>query len=159
MTQGEGARVPRRAVVRRPGAPLRARACGFLSTTPDGVIVKANETYRTWIGLGTRRIGRRTFVDLLSRRVDLPRDPLRPALRMHDGVREIALDLVRGDGRRLPVLVNAELERDEAGRPPGREDRLRRHRATRVRAGSLRAPRARGFEERGASLPGPCSRP
>ena len=36
---------------------------------------------------------------------------------MHDSVREIALDLVRGDGRRLPVLVNAKLERDEAGRP------------------------------------------
>ena len=35
--------------------------CGFLSTTPDGLIVKCNATFRTWIGLQRRR-DRRTAV-------------------------------------------------------------------------------------------------
>ena len=36
---------------------------------------------------------------------------------MHGSAREIALDLVCADGRRLPVLVNSVLERDASGRP------------------------------------------
>ena len=102
-----------------PGQLYERAPCGFLSTTPDGVIVKANETFRTWIGLEDEElIGRRTFVDLLSPGGRIYHEThYAPALRMHDGVREIALDLVRGDGRRLPVLVNAKLERDEDGRP------------------------------------------
>ena len=38
-------------------------------------------------------------------------------LRMQGTVREVALDLVRADGARLPVLVNAALERDADGEP------------------------------------------
>jgi two-component system, OmpR family, phosphate regulon sensor histidine kinase PhoR len=36
---------------------------------------------------------------------------------MQGAVREIALELVRADGRRVPVLVNATLRRSDAGRP------------------------------------------
>ena len=93
--------------------------CGFLSTTPDGVIVKANATLRTWIGLDTDQIvGRLSFVDLLTAGGKIYHEThYAPTLRMHDSVREVALDLVRGDGRRLPVLVNATLDRDEEGHP------------------------------------------
>lgn len=93
--------------------------CGFLSTTPDGLIVKANATFRTWIGLDAADlIGQVSFVDLLTPGGRIYHEThYAPALRMHDRVSEIALDLVRGDGRRLPVLVNATLERDEDGRP------------------------------------------
>jgi sigma-B regulation protein RsbU (phosphoserine phosphatase) len=38
-------------------------------------------------------------------------------LTMQDSAREIALDIVTSDGRRLPVLVNSVLERDPAGAP------------------------------------------
>ena len=38
-------------------------------------------------------------------------------LQMQGTAREIALDLVRADGSRLPVLVNAVLERDDDGTP------------------------------------------
>jgi phosphoserine phosphatase RsbU/P len=36
---------------------------------------------------------------------------------MHGTAREIALDVVRADGERLPVLVNSVLERDDNGHP------------------------------------------
>jgi sigma-B regulation protein RsbU (phosphoserine phosphatase) len=38
-------------------------------------------------------------------------------LRMQGTVREIAVDVVRKDGTRLPVLVNARLDRDDHGEP------------------------------------------
>jgi sigma-B regulation protein RsbU (phosphoserine phosphatase) len=38
-------------------------------------------------------------------------------LRMQGSARQIALDIVRADGQRLPALVNAVLERDDAGAP------------------------------------------
>ncbi|MCW2843888.1 MAG: rsbP 3 [Nocardioides sp.] len=93
--------------------------CGFLSTTPDGVIVKCNGTFRTWIGLEAGDIvGKLSFVDLLTPGGRIYHEThYAPSLKMHDSVREIALDLVRSDGRRLPVLVNATLDRDIDGRP------------------------------------------
>jgi sigma-B regulation protein RsbU (phosphoserine phosphatase) len=38
-------------------------------------------------------------------------------LRMQGGVREVAFEIVRADGQRLPVLVNAALESDDRGDP------------------------------------------
>src|SRR3712207_5984696 len=40
-----------------------------------------------------------------------------PLLRMQGSVQEVAFDLVRGDGERLPVLVNSVQRTDEDGRP------------------------------------------
>jgi sigma-B regulation protein RsbU (phosphoserine phosphatase) len=40
-----------------------------------------------------------------------------PMLQMQGGTREIALEIVRADGRRLPVLVNSVLKRDPTGAP------------------------------------------
>lgn len=93
--------------------------CGFLSTTPDGVIVKANATFRTWVGRSAAElVGTMSFVDLLTPGGRIYHEThYAPALRMHGAVREIALDLLRPDGHRLPVLVNATLDRDEQGEP------------------------------------------
>lgn len=93
--------------------------CGFLSTTPEGAIVKANATLCRW--LGTDRdalVGQRSLVDLLTPGGRIYHEThYAPLLQMHDKVRELALELQRPDGRRLPVLVNATLVRDDAGRP------------------------------------------
>ena len=93
--------------------------CGFLSTTPDGVIVQANATFCRW--LGTREeelVGRRSFVELLTPGGRIYHEThYAPMLRMHDTVRELALDLRTADARRLAVLVNATLVRDDAGQP------------------------------------------
>lgn len=93
--------------------------CGYLSTTPDGTIVKVNQTLLTLTGY-TRQdlVGRRSFVDLLTVGGRIYHEThYAPMLRMQGRAREIALDLVGADGRRRPVLVNAVLERDERGAP------------------------------------------
>jgi sigma-B regulation protein RsbU (phosphoserine phosphatase) len=93
--------------------------CGFLSTTPDGLIVKANATFRTWVGRDAAElVGRLSFVDLLTPGGRIYHEThYAPALRMQGAVREIALDLLRPDGRRLPVLVSASMDHDEQGEP------------------------------------------
>jgi PAS domain S-box-containing protein len=91
--------------------------CAYLSTLPDGTIVRLNRTFERWTGLRREDLlGRSRFQDLLS-----PGDRIyhethyRPLLQMQDAVREIAMELVCADGRRLPVLANSVLRRDDAG--------------------------------------------
>ena len=93
--------------------------CGYLSTTPDGSIVKVNATFSALTGYAREElVGRRRFVDLLSGGGRIYHEThYAPMLRMHGAAREIALDLVRSDGERLAVLVNAVLERDDGGNP------------------------------------------
>lgn len=93
--------------------------CGFVTTTADGVIVKCNATFRTWLGLDARDIvGTLALADLLAPGSRIFHDThYAPSLLMHGSVREIAFDLLARDGRRLPVLVNATMERDERDRP------------------------------------------
>lgn len=93
--------------------------CGYLSTTPDGAIIKANTTFLALAGY-TRDslIGRKRFIDLLTGGGRIYHEThYAPMLRMQGLAREIALDLVRADGQRIPVLINSILERDAAGRP------------------------------------------
>src|SRR5215212_8745163 len=93
--------------------------CGYLSTTPDGGIVKVNETFLALTGY--RRddlVGKRTFASLLTGGGRIYHEThYAPMLRMQSSARGIALDLVAADGRRLPVLVNSVLARDDDGRP------------------------------------------
>jgi sigma-B regulation protein RsbU (phosphoserine phosphatase) len=93
--------------------------CGFLTTTPDGLVVTVNETFLSWTGY-TRDalVGRRTFASLLSPGGRIYHEThYAPMLRMSGTVREIALDVVRADGTRLPVLVNSILDVDPSGLP------------------------------------------
>jgi sigma-B regulation protein RsbU (phosphoserine phosphatase) len=93
--------------------------CGYLSTTPDGTIIKANQTFLEWTGYSRDQlVGHRHFVDLLTGGGRIYHEThYSPMLRMHGMVREIALDIVGADGRRTPALVNAVLERDADGTP------------------------------------------
>ncbi len=93
--------------------------CGFLSTTPDGVIVKVNDTLCRWLGTCPEElVGRRSFVDLLTPGGRIYHEThYAPMLQMHNTVRELALELRYLDGRRLPVLVNATLVRSDDGQP------------------------------------------
>jgi sigma-B regulation protein RsbU (phosphoserine phosphatase) len=93
--------------------------CGYLSTTPDGTIIKANATFLALTGYRREQlVGRKRFVELLTPGGRIYHEThYAPMLRMHGVAREIALDLVGADGRRLPVLVTAALERDDADNP------------------------------------------
>ncbi|HET6817996.1 MAG TPA: SpoIIE family protein phosphatase [Mycobacteriales bacterium] len=91
--------------------------CGYLSTTPDGTIIKANETFFALTGYRRGElVGRVRFAELLSPGGQIYHEThYAPLLRMQGTAREIAFDVVRADGERLPVLVNSVLERDAQG--------------------------------------------
>jgi phosphoserine phosphatase RsbU/P len=93
--------------------------CGYLSTLPGGLIVKVNGTFLDWTGYGRDElVGRRRFQDLLTVGGRIYHEThFAPLLHMQGSVREIAVEVVRADGGRLPSLVNSVLRRDEAGEP------------------------------------------
>jgi sigma-B regulation protein RsbU (phosphoserine phosphatase) len=93
--------------------------CGYLSTTPDGTIIKVNGTFLTWTGYErTDLVGRRTFAELLTPGGRIYHEThYAPMLQMQGTAREVAFDIVRVDGQRLPALVNSVLERDANGTP------------------------------------------
>jgi sigma-B regulation protein RsbU (phosphoserine phosphatase) len=93
--------------------------CGYLTTTPDGQIIKANATFLALTGYTREQlVSRRRFPDLLNAGGRIYHEThFAPMLQMQGTVREVALDLVRTDGSRLPVLVNAVLEAAPDGTP------------------------------------------
>ena len=93
--------------------------CGYLSTYPDGSNARVNATFCAWTGWSAQElVGRRKFAELLSAGGRIYHEThFDPLLRLQGSVRAIALDLVTADGSRLPVLVNATLRSDVAGRP------------------------------------------
>jgi len=93
--------------------------CGYLSTLPDGMIVRVNQTFLTWIGYSREDLlaGKRVQ-DLLSVGGRIFYEThLAPLLRMQGFVNEIAFDLTCADGRQLPVLANSVQKRDAQGIP------------------------------------------
>lgn len=92
---------------------------GYLSSLPGGLVVKVNETLLSWTG--HRRedvVGQKRLQDLLAPGARIYYEThYAPLLQMQGSVREIALELIRADGSRLPVLVNAVLKQDTSGQP------------------------------------------
>src|SRR3954447_22980194 len=93
--------------------------CGYLSASPEGTIVRVNNTFLRWTGYAREAlVGAKRFQDLLSPGGRIYHEThYSPLLRMQGSVREIAVDIVTADGCRLPVLVNSALVVDEAGEP------------------------------------------
>ena len=92
--------------------------CGYLSCELDGTITRANRTFEQWTGHGRGTLAGRRFRDLLTPAGRIYHEThYAPLLQMQGWVREIALDVVHADGRRLPALVNAVQHRDAQGRP------------------------------------------
>lgn len=93
--------------------------CGYLTTALDGTILRVNRTFETLTGHDrSHLIGQRTFQQLLSAGGRIYHEThVAPLLRMQGSVSEIALEVVRADGSRVPVLVNAALRSDDGGRP------------------------------------------
>jgi phosphoserine phosphatase RsbU/P len=102
-----------------PEALYHRAPCGYLSTTPDGVVVKVNDTFLRWTGYTRDElVARRSLSSLLSvgGRIHLETH-FRPSLQLQGQVRELSLDIVCADGSRLPVMVNAVAEADADGHP------------------------------------------
>ena len=93
--------------------------CGYLTTLPDGTIVKVNATFLAWTGYSRAElVGRRRFRDLLSADGQIYHEThYAPLLRTQDDVHEVAFDVVCADGRHLPTLVDSRLRRGPDGQP------------------------------------------
>jgi PAS domain S-box-containing protein len=93
--------------------------CGYLSTAPDGTLIRVNATFLRWTGFRREDlVGVKRFQDLLSVGGRIYHEThYSPLLRMQGSVREIAVDVVCANGERLSVLVNSVLLRDDAGEP------------------------------------------
>ena len=75
--------------------------CGYLSTTPDGTILRVNRTFEELSGrMRDELSGRRRFQELLSPGGRIYHEThCAPLLRMQGTIREIALEVVHADGR------------------------------------------------------------
>lgn len=94
--------------------------CGYLSLVGDGRITRVNQTFLDWVAMDREALldGMR-FSELLTIGGRIYYEThCAPLLAMAGSVREVALDVKCGDGRRLPVLVGAEVtQRAENGSP------------------------------------------
>ncbi|RKG72650.1 response regulator [Corallococcus exercitus] len=93
--------------------------CGYLSTSPEGRIIKVNQTFLSWTGYSREALlGGKRFVELLTVAGRIFHEThYAPLLQMQGFVHELSLDLVRADGRPLPALINSVQQRDALGRP------------------------------------------
>jgi PAS domain S-box-containing protein len=93
--------------------------CGYLSTLPDGTIVRVNHTLIEWTGHAREALlGGTKFQTLLSIGAKIYYEThYAPLLRMQGFANEIAMELVCADGRIMPVLVNSRQRRDADGTP------------------------------------------
>lgn len=82
--------------------------CGYLSMRADGTITRANRTFLRSIGMGADDVVGRRLQALMSAGSRLYAEThWRVRLDLAGELREMPVDLVRADGRRLPVLLNA----------------------------------------------------
>jgi PAS domain S-box-containing protein len=93
--------------------------CGYLSTLPDGTMVRVNHTFVEWTGLSREALlaGKKIQTLLTVGSRIYYETHYAPLLRMQGVVNEVALEVVRGDGQILPVLVNSRQRRDADGTP------------------------------------------
>ncbi|HET8538065.1 MAG TPA: PAS domain S-box protein, partial [Solirubrobacteraceae bacterium] len=88
--------------------------CGYLTTRPDGTLVRVNRTFEQWTGFSREHLIGRGFQELLAPGGRIYYEThYAPLLQMRGTVREIAVEIVRADGSRLPALVNSVLVRGE----------------------------------------------
>ena len=91
--------------------------CGYVSLSPDARIVKANRTLADWLGWAPEELVGKSVHDILGFGGRIAFEThLAPLLRMQGHVHEIALDLVKSDGEKIPTIANAAEKRDPDGR-------------------------------------------
>jgi PAS domain S-box-containing protein len=90
---------------------------GYVSTRPDGTIVRANTTFLEWTGYSRPELeNKRRIQDLLSIAGRIYYEThLGPLMSMQGSLREIAVDVVRRDRSVLPAIINASRKRAESG--------------------------------------------
>src|SRR4051794_20263301 len=92
--------------------------CGYMSSLMDGTIVRVNRTFLRWTGLQRDAVVGAQVASLFSPASRLYFEVhASPLLRLEGEVHGLALEIEDGQGRTLPVLIDATLKRDEDGEP------------------------------------------
>jgi PAS domain S-box-containing protein len=93
--------------------------CAYLSTLPDGTIVRVNQTLLKWTGYGREALlGGTKFQSLLSTGSRIYFEThYAPLLQMQGIASEIAFEVRCADGRTLPVIANSLQTRADDGTP------------------------------------------
>ncbi len=93
--------------------------CGYISTLPNGTIVRVNQTFLTWTGYQREELlGGKRFQDLLTVGGKIFHEThYAPLLRMQGAVNEVNFDVRCKDGRALPTLLNSVQKKDADGKP------------------------------------------
>lgn len=88
--------------------------CGYLVLSPEGVILKANDTFCKLSGFAKPDIAGKRLRELLTPGSSIFYEThFAPLLRMQGYFNEVALDLRSASGERLPVLANAVEDRQD----------------------------------------------
>ncbi|MET1042830.1 MAG: diguanylate cyclase [Microbacteriaceae bacterium] len=91
--------------------------CGLLSTTPDGTVTAVNDTFLHWTGYERDTVVDSYFMDRLTPGSKLFYETrFMPMLQTHGHVKEMALELVRADGSKLPIFVNSTVDDADGNR-------------------------------------------
>jgi diguanylate cyclase (GGDEF)-like protein/PAS domain S-box-containing protein len=91
---------------------------GHLSTTLDGVVIRANATLLRWTGYTAEELRDLRFLELLDAGGRLFYETrFLPVLRLRGEAREVALSLRTADGAALPVIINSVLVTGPDGSP------------------------------------------
>ncbi|HEX8885876.1 MAG TPA: PAS domain-containing protein, partial [Noviherbaspirillum sp.] len=93
-------------------------SCGYLSTGPDGRIIKVNQTFLDSTGYARDEIlGKKRFEDFLTPAARIFfQSQSWPLLHLQGRIDEVAYQIITRSGERLPTLVNIRQKNDEQGR-------------------------------------------
>lgn len=97
-----------------PGEMFADAPCGYVEVGPDDVIIVANRTFLALVDRSEGEVvGRMTFASLLTAGGRIYHEThYRPMLAMHGEVHEIAFEMLRADGVKVPVLVSSNVKTD-----------------------------------------------
>jgi PAS domain S-box-containing protein len=92
--------------------------CGYVVLALDGAFLHVNRAFRELTGHSPSLLQRQRFQNILSRAGGMFYETqFAQVILLRDRLTEVAFDLVSADGGVVPVLVNAQLRRDESGNP------------------------------------------
>ncbi len=94
--------------------------CGLLTTAATGHIHRVNHTFAAWLGYSTAELRQKRFQELLTIGSKVfHQTHWLPLLQMQGSVAEVQFEVVRSDGRVVPILVNAAQRAEATGELTG----------------------------------------
>jgi phosphoserine phosphatase RsbU/P len=94
--------------------------CGLLTTTADGHIYRANRTFCAWLQYEVEQLSNLRFQALLTIGSKVfHQTHWMPLLQLQRSVAEVQFELVRSDGRVVPMLINAAQRTETTGERTG----------------------------------------